>query len=204
MAWRKRRGTLKGLAEGLVKVGSLQFGSFTLSNGSESSYAVNLRGLPSYPGMYKLVVDSMASLVRSKAPKADALCGIPIAGLAVAAPTALALGKPLIYVRQPKQANERVVEGTLKPDWKVVVLDDLAASGKTILAAARAVEQEGAEVKHAVVLIDRMEGARERLSKEGITLHCVTDILELADTLFSMELIRESDLKAITKAVGGR
>ncbi|MDV3276949.1 MAG: hypothetical protein LYZ69_00605 [Nitrososphaerales archaeon] len=204
MAWRKRRGMLKGLAEGLVKVGSLQFGSFTLSNGSESSYLVNLRGLPSYPGMYKLVVDSMVGLVRSKAAKADAFCGIPVAGLAVAAPTALALGKPLVYVRQLRQANERVVEGELRPGWKVVVIDDLAASGKTILSAARSMEQEGAEVKHAVVLIDRMEGARERLSKEGITLHCVTDIMELADTLFSMELIREGDLKAITKSVGSR
>jgi orotate phosphoribosyltransferase len=154
--------------------------------------------------MYKLVVDSMASLVRSKAAKTDALCGIPIAGLAVSAPTALALGKPLVYVRWPKQANQRVFEGELRPGWKVAVVDDLAASGKTILAAAHAVEQEGGEVKHAFVLIDRSEGARERLSKEGITLHCVTDILELSDTLFSMGLIREGDLKSITKAVGRR
>jgi len=38
----------------------------------------------------------------------------------------------------------------------------------------------------------------------GIALHCVTDVMELADTLASMELISQGNLKAITKSVGGR
>ncbi|HYB06949.1 MAG TPA: hypothetical protein VEB87_02200, partial [Nitrososphaerales archaeon] len=63
---------------------------------------------------------------------------------------------------------------------------------------------EGGKVTAAVVLIDRLEGARERLSKKGISLHSVTDMLELADTLYSMELISKDNLKAITKSVGSR
>ena len=55
-----------------------------------------------------------------------------------------------------------------------------------------------------MVLIDRMEGAREKLSKQGIALHAVTDMMELADTLASMELISEENLKAIAKSVGPR
>lgn len=204
MAWRKRRAKLRELAEGLVKVGALQFGPFTLPNGRESAYQVNLKGVPSHLGVYSLVVESMKDLLSSKVPEAKAVCGVPVAGLAIAAPVALRVGRPLVYVRQSRQLNERRVEGELKPGWRVVVLDDLAASGKTILDAAKLVEQEGADVKDALVLLDRLEGARERLSKEGIALHCVTDVMELADTLYSMELIREADLKAIARSVGGR
>jgi len=204
MAWRKRSSTLRKLAEGLVKVGGLQFGTFTLPDGSFSSYYINLRGLPSYPGVYRLVIDSMAELVANKAPKIDALCGVPVSGLTIAAPVAVALGKPLTYTRVAKQEGDRVLEGEMRPDWNVLVLDDLSTSGKTILSSARAVEQEGGKVQHAAVLIDRMEGARERLSKEGISLHYITDIMELADILFSMQLIDERSLKAITKSVGGR
>lgn len=204
MAWRKRQGKLRQIAEGLVKVGALQFGPFTLPSGSESSYQVNLRGLPSHPDVFKLVVESMKSLLLSKAPKAKALCGVPVAGLTIAAPVALEIGKPLVYVRASRQPNERRIEGELKPGWRVAILHDLAASGKTILETARLVQQEGADVKDALVLIDRLEGARERLGKEGIALHSVTDVVELADTLYSMELIREADLKAIAKSVGGR
>jgi len=203
MAWKRRQSRLRDLAEGLVKVGALQFGTFTLPDGSDSSYYINLRGLPSYPGVFRLVVDSLALLL-TKAPKADALCCVPLTGLAVAAPIAAAQGRPLVYLRTAKQPNERALEGEVRPGWKLIVLDDLVTSGNTIISAAQAVEREGGEVKHAAVLIDRLEGGRERLSKHGIALHSVTDILELADALFSMELISEANLKAITKTVGGR
>lgn len=203
MAWRKRRSQVKDLAEGLTKIGALQFGSSTLPDGSESSYLVNLKALPSYPGTYRLVVDSMSKLISAKAPKVDAFCSVPADGLIVAAPLALAAAKPLIYTRTPR-GNERGVEGEVRPGWRVAVIGDLAASGKTILSTSRAIAKEGGDVKQAFVLIDRMEGARETLSKEGITLYCVTDVMELADTLFSMELISEANLKAITRGVERR
>jgi orotate phosphoribosyltransferase len=203
MAWKGRRAQLRGLAEGLVKAGSLQFGTFTLPDGEESSYYINLRGLPSYPGVYGLVVDAVAELAAGKTPKADAFCAVPMNGLAIAAPVAVRLNKPLAYLREPKP-GEKVLEGEVMPDWNVVVVDDLATSGNTVLNAAKAVEQEGGVVSHAIVVIDRLEGARERLSKQGISLHAVTDVVELADTLFSMELITKENLKAITRTVGAR
>ena len=204
MAWKRRRGRLNDIAEGLVKVGALQFGTFTLPDGKDSSYYVNLRGLPSYPGVYRMVVDAVSELVAKKVARADALCAVPLTGLLVASPVAVALRKPLVYTRPGKKPNERLVEGEVRPGMSVVVLDDLATSGKTILRAAEAIEGEGGKVTAAVVLIDRLEGARERLSKKGISLHSVTDMLELADTLYSMELISKENVKAITKSVGSR
>jgi orotate phosphoribosyltransferase len=204
MAWKKHSKQIRDLAEGLVKIGALQFGTFTLPDGSDSSYYINLGGLMSYPGVYKLVVDAMSSLVTSKTSKANALCGIPMTGLAIAAPVAVRLGMPLAYTRVVERAGEKTVGGELRPGWNVVIMDDLATSGKTLLTSTKAVEQEGGEVSHAIVLIDRLEGAREKLSKKGIALHCVIDVIELADSLYSMELITEGNLKSITRAVGGR
>jgi orotate phosphoribosyltransferase len=204
MAWKKRSNRLNEIAEGLVKAGALQFGTFTLPDGRESSYYVNLRGIPSYPGVYGMLVQAMSELVSKKAPKANALCTVPLAGLMFASPMAVALGKPLVYTRLEKQENERLVEGEVRPGWNVAVVGDLATSGKTILSAADAIEDEGGSVTAAIVAIDRLEGARERLSKRGITLYPVTDVVELADTLYSMELITKENLKAIAKSVGSR
>jgi len=202
MAWKKRRSRLNDIAEGLVKAGALQFGTFTLPDGTESSYYVNLRGLPSYPGVYGAVVEALSDLATKKASKADAFCAVPLTGLLLASPLAVALRKPLVYTRMDKQENERLVEGEVRPGWNVTIIGDLATSGKTILSAADAIEDEGGEVSSAVVLIDRMEGAREKLSKRGIALHAVTDMVELADALYSMELLTKENLKAITKSVG--
>ena len=204
MAWKKRRTRLNGIAEGLVKAGAVQFGTFTLPDGRESSYYVNLRGLPSYPGVYGLAIEALSDLMAKKAPKADAICAVPITGLLLATPVAVGAGKPLVYSRLERQENERFVEGEVRPGWNVVILGDLVTSGKTILAAADAIEDEGGKVSSAIVLIDRLEGAREKLSKRGIALHAVTDMVELADTLFSMELISKDNLKAITKSVGSQ
>ena len=204
MSWKKRSKNLRDLAEGLVKVGALQFGTSTLPNGKDSSYYINLRGLASYPGVYNLVVEAVGEVVAKKAAKARAICGVPTTGLLIASPVAVALKKPMVYTRAAAKASERGIEGEIRPDWNVVVVDDLSTSGKSILDAAKAIEKEGGEVTTAVVLIDRMEGAREKLSKQGIALHAVTDMMELADTLASMELITEENLKAIAKSVGAR
>lgn len=192
------------IAEGLVKVGAIQFGTFSLPDGKDSSYYVNLRGLPSYPGVYGMVVEAMSEVIAKKIPKASAICAVPVTGLLLAAPVAIALGKPLVYTRLEKHENERLVEGEVRPGWNVVIVGDLSTSGRTILSAAEAIEDEGGDVSSAVVLIDRLEGAREKLSKKGITLHAVTDMVELADVLYSMELITRDNLKAIAKSVGGR
>jgi orotate phosphoribosyltransferase len=202
VAWKKRNNKLRDLAEGLLKAGALQFGTFTLADGRDSPYYVNLRGVPSYPGVYRLVVDALADLASKKAAKSDALCAVPTSGLMIAAPVAVALSKPLVYIKVNKQPNDRAVEGEVRPGWNVTILDDLATSGKTILSTAEIIEDEGGHVGSALVLIDRLEGAREKLSKKGITLHSVTDMLELADVLHSMELISADNLKAITRSVG--
>lgn len=204
MAWKKRRGRLGEISEGLVKAGALQFGTFLLPDGKDSSYYINLRGVPSYPGLYQMVVEALADTVSSRAPKANAICTVPIAGLVLGSPVAVALKKPMIYTRLERHENERLIEGEVRPGWNVVIVGDLTTSGKTILSAAEAVADEGGRVASAVVLIDRLEGARERLSKKGITLHAVTDMVELADTLHSMELITSDNLKAITRSIGKR
>jgi orotate phosphoribosyltransferase len=202
LASKKRSGWLRDLAEGLVKVGALQFGTFSLPDGRDSSYYINLRSLPSYPGVFGLVTGALTDLAKAKAARADAFCAVPPTGLALASPIAVALRRPLVYTRAAKKSGEKMIVGEVMPDWDVVVLDDLAGSGKTILAAAEAVEEEGGVVKKAVVLIDRLEGAREKLRRKGIVLHSATDVVELAHTLVSMELLSEDQLEAITKSVG--
>jgi len=204
MAWKKRRSRLNDVAEGLVKVGALQFGTFTLPDGKDSAYYVNLRGLPSYPGVYGTVVEALSDLASKKAPKADAYCGVPVAGLLLASPVALAQKKPLLYTPFGKLEGGRRFEGEVRPGWNVAVVGDVATSGKKMLAAAEAIEDEGGKVTEALVLIDRLEGAREKLSKRGIALHSVTDVVELADALYSMELITKENVKAITRSVGRR
>jgi len=76
---------------------------------------------------------------------------------------------PAFIVRkEPKKHGERkMIEGPFKSGWNVAVVDDVATTGGSTLKACRAVEEEGGKVVLAVALVDRLEGARENLEKNG-------------------------------------
>nr|MDA4113281.1 orotate phosphoribosyltransferase [Nitrososphaerota archaeon] len=208
MSWKGRKELVEELAMVLVKVMGLRIGTFTLSSGKLSSYYVDLRTVPSFPGAYRYVIDCYLSLIENEVglDKFDAIAGIPTAGLAFSSPVALQLQKPMIYVRKEEKnyGQMKRIEGMIKPGWKVLVMDDLVTTGQSILSGIDAIREEGGEVKHVAVLIDRLEGAKANLKKSGVTLRPLTDILELVRTLHAKDEISNDEMQAIRSQVGPR
>jgi orotate phosphoribosyltransferase len=93
------------------------------------------------------------------------------------------------------------VEGILASGDKVLLVDDLVTTGLTLENAAEAVRAEGGVVTEAVVFLDREEGGREQLEKNGIKLQSLLKISEVANTLFEMGAIDKESLKTILKQV---
>jgi len=192
----------------LVKVRALQVGTFTLSSGKLSSYYVDLRMVPSFPGAYRYVIDCYLSLIRNEVglDKFDAIAGIPTAGLTFSSPVALELRKPMIYVRKEEKdyGHMKRIEGTITPGWRVLVMDDLITTGHSLLTGIDAIREEGGEVKSVAVLIDRLEGGKANLKKAGVALRPLTDITGLARTLHTKDEISDDAMKAIKSQVAGR
>jgi orotate phosphoribosyltransferase len=77
--------------------------------------------------------------------------------------------------------EEFLPEGhVIRPGFRVVVVDDVATTGMSLLRAVRACRKAGAEVLGAFVVVDREEGAEELLSSEGIQL---ASLFHLSDLL---------------------
>ncbi|MGH6971163.1 MAG: hypothetical protein ACREEQ_06085, partial [Caulobacteraceae bacterium] len=55
----------------------------------------------------------------------------------------------------------------------VLVTDDVATSGGSVMQAIDAARAAGAIVDNALVLVDRQEGASEALAAKGVRLHSV-------------------------------
>lgn len=67
--------------------------------------------------------------------------------------------------------NKKLIEGPkIKPGSKVVICDDVATSGKSLLAAKRIVQNYRLKVVEFMVVVDRCEGARELLAETGCGL----------------------------------
>src|SRR5262249_18766546 len=81
-------------------------------------------------------------------------------------------GSPMdgFFVRnRPKDhGTKKIVEGRLAPGSRVVIVDDVATTGNSIMKAVDAVMKNECKIEAIVVLVDRQEGAAEFFAKKGI------------------------------------
>ena len=185
----------------LFKIGALKFGTFKLTSGKISPYYIDLRIVPSFPDAFHKICDLYIKLIKNNVGTESfkRIAGIPTAGLPFASVIAYNFSKSFLYTRptQRKHGRERGVEGILIPGDKVLLLDDLVTSGKSLLKAASAIGAEGGVINDAVILIDREEGGKEKLTKNNITLHYLMKASEAANTLYGIGAITDMELKTI-------
>jgi len=186
----------------LWRTGAIQFGTFTLTSGKLSPYYIDLRVIPSFPNALKEVTAVYTGQAKKIGlSKFGIIAGIPTAGLVFASVAAYELGKPVIYLR--KEAKEwgrgRRIEGILKPGDKVLIIDDIITTGKSIVETAEAVRAEGGIVEDVLVLVDREEGGAANLSEQGIKLHAFLKVKDVAKSLYELEEISKEQYEAILK-----
>ena len=191
------------LCQVIYKIGALKFGTFRLTSGKISPYYIDLRMVPSFPDAFHKICDLYVKLVKSSVGSESfrRIAGIPTAGIPFASVVAYNLNKSFLYTRPSlrKHGRERRVEGILVSGDKVLLLDDLITSGKSLRKASSAIRAEGGVVEDAVVLIDREERGKENLAKDNVKLHCLIKASEAANTLHEVGAITESELETILK-----
>ncbi len=128
----------------------------------------------------KLAIDEMVKLVKKV--DCDVIAGAESRGFILGVPIAYILNKPFVPIRKkgklPREtvseeydleygkATIEIHKDAIKPGQKVVLIDDLVATGGTMKASADLVEKLGGEVSEIVFLLELagLEG-RKALSK---------------------------------------
>lgn len=192
---------VKEFATFLHKNGIIKFGDFILASGKKSPYYVDLRLVPSHPHQFRRMIKHLQNLISEQVgfDNFDAVASVPTGGLVIASSLAFELVKPLVYVRS--QAKEhgtgKMVEGLVSNGMRILVVDDVATTGGSAINGIRELKKAGAEISDAYVIVDRLEGAKEELKKEGVTLHRLLDVFEIAKILHEQKLIDDSVLEKV-------
>ncbi len=169
------------LAEGLLKAGCVQFGSFTLKSGLQSPIYLDLRRLVSNPALLAEVGAAYSQIMEPL--HFDRLAGLPYAALPIATAISLQNEWPLIYPRKETKSygTKAEIEGEYQAGERAVVIDDLATTGESKFEAIDKLKAAGLLVEDVVVLIDRQSGAAESLASAGYRLNSVFTLTELLD-----------------------
>jgi len=194
------------LAQKLFEIGAIKFGEFKLKSGRISPIYIDLRIIPSFPEVLDFVTDAYISTIKANKIEFDRIAGVPMSSIPLAAIVSYKLKTPLIYVRKDRKSygTMKSVEGVIRNGDKVLVLDDVATTGSSILEASEKIKNVGGIVEHAVVLIDRGEGARENLDKNNVKLYSVSNLEEIVLTLRERNLIDESTYIKVMNYLKGR
>ena len=133
----------------------------------------------------------------------DSLVSVPTGGLVVASALAIEVVKPLIYVRnKPKEhGTTKSIEGKTSAGMKVVMVDDVATTGTSVLNGIKQLKESGLSISDVYVIINRLEGADKALDDMGVQIHQLTDILEITNVLFQEKLVSKEIFDKIKNQV---
>ena len=174
------KGLIQELRSDILKY-AVKTGDFTLASGAKSTYYIDLSNYSlSTKGMHAIAKAFHAMVLKLDF---DAIGG-PVLG---ACPLVCGLVARFpfqrgFFVRKAtkEHGNKSLIEGELKPKDKVIILEDVVTSGKSVLDAAKHVRDDlHCEVVGIYSVIDRLSGAAELFDKHGFKFETIFDIQDL-------------------------
>ncbi|MFA4700405.1 orotate phosphoribosyltransferase [Pyrococcus kukulkanii] len=164
----------------------IKFGRFILTSGKESNYYIDIKKLITNPRALKIIARLIAKKANELGLQYDKVAGPELGAVPIATALALETEKPLLIVRKKKKeyGTGKQIEGEVRPGDKVLLVEDVTTTGGSVLRAAKILKENGAEVVGIFVVVDREEGAKENINKEGYYLYpliVVSELFEAAD-----------------------
>jgi orotate phosphoribosyltransferase len=176
------------VAKALTRSGALKFGSFKLKSGVTSPYYIDLTWLLSSPSDLECIVNIVAEEIRliQSEEAVDKLASIELKGALLLPSIASKLRLPCVVVRKESKkygVTDRIAGGEVAEGDRIVFFDDVVTSGGSKIEGIQPIEQAGGKIVAVLVVVDREQGGKQALEKQGYKVKSVTTISEIAKNL---------------------
>lgn len=175
---------------------------FTWTSGIKSPIYCDNRLILSYPDVRDRIEREMARIIQIEYPECEMLMGTATAGISHAAIVANDLRLPMGYVRSSTKEHGRKnqIEGRIFEGIKIVVIEDLISTGKSVANVIVALNEEGCNVLGVVSIFDySIPQSIELLKHYGCKNTSLTSYDTLIKEALKMTLIEEKSLKKLEK-----
>lgn len=173
---------------------------FTWTSGLKSPIYCDNRLTMSHPAIREAIADGFVALIKEKFPETEVVAGTATAGIPHAAWVAQKLGLPMIYIRDKAKGHgkENLIEGSVKPGQKVIVIEDLISTGGSSLKAAVAVKDAGAEALGVLAIFSyQLDKATDAFATAEMPLHTLSNYSTLLEVALEKGKIQQADMELL-------
>lgn len=174
---------------------------FTWTSGIKSPIYCDNRMIYSHPDARDFVVAALSNRVKNLHIPADVIAGTATAAIGWGALVADRLKLPFVYVRSQAKEHgaKKRIEGDLKPEKHVVVVEDLISTAKSSASTVDALRDEGKCYVTDIVSIFSYEllAGMEKSREIKVRLHPLTTLSMLLKTALDQDLITSDEVTMI-------
>ncbi|MBT3921782.1 MAG: orotate phosphoribosyltransferase [Nitrospina sp.] len=191
------------LAQISLEIGSIKFSPdqpFTWASGHKMPLYNDNRLLLGNSEHRSLIAKGFQDLINHYAPNAEVIAGTATAGIPHATTLADILQLPLIYVRSAPKSHGmgNQIEGPLRPNQKVLVIEDLVSTGGSAAKAVTAIREAGGIVKNCFSIFSYgFNEASERFKSISCEIHSILKFSQLLEVAQSTQNLPESDVEVL-------
>lgn len=195
----------KLLAEKLLRISAIQLqpeSPFIWASGWTSPIYIDIRKALSYVDARNFIKIELARAILESFPEADAIAAVAKGAVSFAAIAADTLGMPFAFVRKrPKDHGlENMIEGNLKPGWKVVVVEDIVSTGLSSVSSIETIRNAGCDVAGLVTVFDcQFIEAVKRFKNENICLRSLLTYSTMVDVAKEINYLNPSDVETLNE-----
>ncbi len=173
---------------------------FTWASGLRTPIYCDNRLSLSFPPVRDAIAGALAEVVRQEFPDAEIIAGVATGAIAHGVLVAERLNLPFAYVRSSPKAHglESMVEGKIHSGQKVVVIEDLISTGKSSLAACKALQEKDLDLLGmAAIFSYELLAAGKNLDDAGFPVITLSNYSALLEVAAEQGYISQDDLKVL-------
>ena len=192
-----------GIAGFLMQINAIKLNvenPFTWASGMLSPIYCDNRLILSYPEIRRRVAGGIAQIVRDCYPGTGMVAGVATGAIAIGVMVAEELDLPFSYVRSAAKGHGlgSQIEGRILPGERTVVVEDLVSTGRSSLAAVKALRHEGLDVQGMVAIFDyNLDISGHNFREADCPLISLSNYPALLDTLQKQGKLSDQQLSEL-------
>lgn len=170
----------------IIRTKSISYGDFVLASGKKSNIYIDIKRISLLSDAIMYISSIICDIIEKEFPDALNIGGMELGAVPIVSGVSFEMGRrgKLVngfIVRKNKKEHgiSKWLDGAYDNKSPSVIVEDVITTGKTVMDAVKRTEEEGLNVKGIISVVDREEGGKEFIEKNGYPLISIFKISEL-------------------------